>query len=167
VIVFADEEQRQPPQAGHVQRFVEGALVDGPVAEKADHGFRKMAHRDGIGEAESDRIGFADDGISAHEAPLAVEQVHGAAHAAAHAAGAAEQLRHDFASRRSAYQGVRVLAIGADDVIGRFGRVDDARANRLLARIKVKETNDISLAVLLRGPFLEGSGQQHVTKQAV
>jgi transglutaminase-like putative cysteine protease len=39
-----------------------------------------------------------------------------------------------------------------------------ARADRLLARIKVEEADDISLAVLLRRPLLEGSRQQHVTK---
>ena len=72
-------------------------------------------------------------------------------------AGAAEQLGHDFASRRSAHQGMRVLAIGADDVIGRPGRVDDARADRLLARIEVEEADDISLRVLFCSPLLEGS----------
>ena len=62
---------------------------------------------------------------------------------------------------------MRVLAIGADDVIGWPGRVDDARTDRLLARIEVEEADDIPFRVLFCSPLLESSRQQHVTKQAV
>ena len=113
------------------------------------------------------QITASDDGVSAHEAPLTVEHVHRAAHSAAYAVDAAEQLGHDIASRRSAHQSMCMLAIGADDVIGRPGRVDDARADRLLAWIEMEEADDIALAILFRGPLLEGSRQQHVTKQTV
>ena len=136
---------------------MERALVDGSVAEKADHRLRKTPHCHGVGDAQGDRAGLADDGVSAHEAPLAVEHVHRAAHPAAHAGRTAEQLGHDVASRRSARQSMRVLAIGADDVIGRPGRVDDARTDRLLAGVEMEKADDIALRILFCGPLLEGS----------
>ena len=40
VVVFADEQDRQVPKTGHVQRLVESALIDGPVAEEANDSFR-------------------------------------------------------------------------------------------------------------------------------
>ena len=167
VVVLADEQDRQPPKRRHVERFVERALVHRAVAEEADHHFGQAAHRDRIGDADRDRAGFADDRVAAHEAALAIEHMHRAAHAAAHAGRAAEQLGHDLARRRAAHQRMGVLAISADDVVGRAGGVDHAGGDGFLAGIKMEKADDVAFAVFLRCALLEGARQQHVAQHAV
>src|SRR4029077_17848612 len=49
-VVLAEIDHRQPPERAHVERFMERALVHGPVAE----------------EAEADLLRFADFGTQSH-----------------------------------------------------------------------------------------------------
>ena len=154
MIVLAYEEQREPPQAGHVERFMKRTLIHGAIAKEADHRFGAFAHRHSISDADCDRVALANDGISTHEAPLGIEHVHGAAHAAAHAIGASEELRHDVARRRSTNESMRVFAIGADDIIGRPRRIDDACADCLLARDRGAESRRYFPSRILRQPAL-------------
>ncbi len=135
VIVFAHKEYRQAPKCRHVQRLMERALVDRAVAEETDDCFGTPAHGHGICNPDRDGATLAHDRVSTHEAPFGVEHVHGPPHAAARSIRAAEQLGHDVARRSASHDCVRVLAIGADDVIGRSGRVDDPRTDRLLAGV--------------------------------
>ena len=60
-----------------------------------------------------------------------------------------------------------VFAVIADDVIGRADGVDHAGGDRFLARIKMQETDDVSLAVFFRRALLEGPGEQHVAQHVV
>ena len=69
---------------------MERALIDGAIAKETDNRLRQIAHHHGISDADGDRIALADDRVTAHEAALAIEHVHGAAHAAGHPTGAAE-----------------------------------------------------------------------------
>ena len=50
-VVLDDVDDRQVPQRAHVQRLVEGALVDGAVAEEAEH--------DLVGAAQADAVAHA------------------------------------------------------------------------------------------------------------
>ena len=68
---------------GHVQPFVEGAVVDGPVAEEGDGhavGLQELEAVAGPGRLEDAR---PDDAAGAHQADFGREQVHAAAAAAA------------------------------------------------------------------------------------
>ena len=110
---------------------------------------------------------MADDGIATHEAALAIEHVHRAAHALAHAGGTAEQFRHHFARRRAADQRMRVFAVIADDVVGRADRVEHAGGDRFLAGIQMQEADDIAFGVFLCRPLLEGARQQHIAQHVM
>ena len=146
---------------------MERALVHRTVAQEADHHLGQAAHRDRISDADGDRAGFADDRIAAHEAALAIEHMHRAAHTFAHARRAAEQLRHDLARRRAAHQRMGMLAVSADDVIGRAGGVDHAGGDGLLAGIEMQKADDVAFAVFLRRALLECARQQHVAEHVM
>ncbi len=90
LVVLADEQHGQLPDAGHVQPFVEGAVVHGAVAEEGHGhavGFEELEAVAGAGGLEDAR---ADDPAGAHQADLGGEQVHAAAAAVRAAGGAAE-----------------------------------------------------------------------------
>ena len=146
---------------------MEGALVHGTIAEEADDALRQVAHGNRISDANRDRAGFADDRIAAHEAALAVEHMHRAAHAAGHAVGAAEKLGHHLSRRHATHQRMGVLAIGADDIIGRAGGVNHACSDGFLAGIKMEETDDIALRIFLCSTFLKSARQKHVAKKSM
>src|SRR5205085_869245 len=94
----------------HVERLVEGAVVDG--------GFTEVAHGDLVGaavlggecHAGGERDVAADDAVAAQEAELGVEEVHRAALAAGASRRLAEQLRHQRAAS-SAVPGVAPAAL--------------------------------------------------------
>ena len=105
-IVLDDIDDRQLPQLGHVEAFIDLALVRRAVAE--------ISQADGIvaaifvGESEpgAERHLGADDAVAAVEFLLQREHVHGAALALGIAAAPAGQLRHHALSgpcRRPAY----------------------------------------------------------------
>src|SRR5207244_12698544 len=82
-VVLADEQQRQLPQAGEVQRLVEHALLGGAVAERdGGHGIA-AAHLEGQGDPGGVRHRAPDDGGGAIDTGRDVDQVHRAAPAAA------------------------------------------------------------------------------------
>ena len=116
-VVFDDVDDGQLPEAGHVEGFVEGALVHGAVAEEADADLVALAVLDGEGDAGGDGDVAADDGVAAQEARLGVEEVHRAALALGAAGGLAQHLGHAGAGIHAAGQGVAVVAIGGDDVV--------------------------------------------------
>ena len=134
---------------------MERALVYRAVAQETDHHLGQAAHRDRISDADCDWAGFADDRIAAHKAALMIEHMHGAAHTFAHTSRAAEQFGHDLARRRAAHQRMGMLAVSADDIIGRSGGVDHAGGDGLLAGIKMQKADDVAFAVLFRRPLLE------------
>ena len=89
LVVFDDDDQRQRPQGGHVEGFVNLALVDRAVAQIN----RANAAVAGIlvleGQAGADRHLRADDSVAAEEVLLPAEHVHGPALASGITAGTA------------------------------------------------------------------------------
>lgn len=131
-VVLADEEHRQAPERGEVERLVEGALVGGALAEEG--------HGDGLGArhlrrqrgAAGRRQAGADDAAAA-EAVLGVEQVHVAALAAAQPGDLAEDLRCHAVQRHALGDGEVVRPVRADHgVLVRQVRAD-AHGHRFLA----------------------------------
>ena len=79
LVVLADEDDRQLPHGGQVERLVEGADVGGAVAEEADRDLPGAAVQGRPGGAVGDDQLRADDRIGAEDAARGIEQVHGAA----------------------------------------------------------------------------------------
>ena len=98
---------------------MEGAVVDGPVAEEGHGhavGLQQLEAVAGAGGLEDAR---ADDAAGAHHADFGGEQVHAAA-AAVRAAGLpAVQLGDQLPRRHALGQGVAVAAVRAEDHVVR------------------------------------------------
>ena len=85
-----------------------------------------------VGQAEADGDGQppTDDGVAPVEPATGVEQVHRAAAAAAAALHATEHLGHDRSRWHAAGQGVAMLPVGGDDVVGRLAALASHRRRR-------------------------------------
>jgi hypothetical protein len=81
-VVLDQEDDGQAPQRGEVHRLAEVAGVGGAVAEHADGDGVLALVVGGEPESRGQGQGPADDPVTAHEAPLEVEDVHRAAAAA-------------------------------------------------------------------------------------
>ena len=104
----------------------------------------------------------AHDGVSAVEAVLDAEQVHGAALAARAAGDLAEELGHDALGRHSLGQGVTVLPVGADPVILRPADGRYTSGHGLLTVVEVAESADLPLLIILGHPQLKPAHQNHL-----
>ena len=114
-VVLDHVDDRQLPQRGHVEAFVDLALIDRAVAEIGHRDQAVVAVMVGEGEAGADRHLRADDAVAAEEILLPAEHVHRAALAVRIAAAAPGQLGHDTLGIHAAGQHVAVVAIGGDD----------------------------------------------------
>ena len=127
-VVFADKNDREVPQAGHVQRFVEVARIRGAFAEETqDH---PLGPHNLLGERRADchRNIAADDAGSAQVAVLHIGDVHRAAFAFAVASRFAQYFGHHFVvmvllgferfgNFIAVGMGVPVAAVGAGDQV--------------------------------------------------
>ena len=166
-VVLDQEEDRQLPERRQVHRLAEVAGVGGAVAEDAD-GDRVFAFvLGGEGEARRDRQVAADDPVAAHEAALAVEDVHRAAAAAAGPVDPAEELRHHPFRFRAAGDRVPVGPVGADQVVLLAHHRGGAEDRRLLADRQVEEAARFRPLVLAPGLLLEAPDQGHPREQLV
>ena len=120
LVVLADEEDRQLPDAGHVEPFVEGAVVDGSIAEKRDgHAIALQQHEAVSGAGRLEDAG-PDDAAGAHHADFGGEEMHAAAASLRAAGGAAEELGEQLARREPLGQGMAVTAVRAEDDVFAF-----------------------------------------------
>ena len=164
-VVDDEEDDRQVPERGEVERLVPGAHVHRAVAELADHGLLLAATDHGEREAGGDRQLAGDDAPAAVEAAVDVEQVHRAAAAVRAAVGAAEQLRHHRLRRYPAGEREAVTAITGDELVVVLHRVDHADGRRLLAGGEVAVAADLGGLVLALGLGLEHADQHHLLVQ--
>src|SRR5262249_24792329 len=116
-VVLANEQYRQLPDAGHIQSFVESAVVDRAVAEESDCNTAGSQQLRAVAAAACLQYAWPDDAAGPHHADLRREQVHAAAAAARTAGGPAEQLGHELARRQSLAQCVPVATVRAEDDI--------------------------------------------------
>ena len=161
-VVDDEEDDREVPEGGEVERLVPGAHVHRAVAELADHGLLLAAADHGEREAGGDRQLAGHDAPAAVEAAVDVEQVHRAAAAVRAAVGAAEQLRHHGLRRYSAGEREAVAAITGDELVGLLHRVHDADGGRLLPGGEVAVAADLGGLVLALGLGLEHPDEHHL-----
>ena len=115
LVVLADEQCRQFPDAGHVQAFVEGPVVHGTIAEEG-HANRAVLQDLGTVPAPAGlQDAWADDAAGSHHADFGREQVHTAAPATGTTHRLAEQFRDQFLRRHPLGQGVAVAAMRTED----------------------------------------------------
>ena len=117
--------------------------------------FRRESHPRG------ERNVRADDRVAAIHVMFLVEVMHRPAEAARTAGRFSEKLRHAGVRARAPGEGVRVIAIGGDEVIvGPRGR-DGADHDRFLADVEMAEAADLLRLILLTRAFLKTPDQQH------
>ena len=141
-IVLADEDHRQLPHCGEIQRLVEGADIGGAVAEEADRDVVLALVLRAPGRAAGDRQMRADDRVGAHDAVIGGGQVHRAALAAHQAVVALHQLAQHLFELHAARQRVGVAAIGAERKIARFHGGGAAGGDRFLAERQMARALD-------------------------
>jgi len=152
LVVLADEQHRQPPDARHVEPLVEGAVVDGPVAEERHRHALALEQLEAVTGPRRLQDARANDAARAHHADFRRKQVHAAAPAVRAAGLAAEQLRYQLARGNALGQRVAVAAVGAeDDVVGAEVGADAGR-NRLLPDVGMTGTVD-QAALVAPGQF--------------
>ena len=143
-VVLADENHRQFPDRGEVERFVKGALVGGAVAEEA--GGDVVAPRDLRGQrrAGRDRQARADDPVGAQDAEREVDYVHRAALALAVAFALAVELGHHAVEPATLGDQMAVAAMGRSDAVGLAQRRANAGRARLFADRNVHEARNLA-----------------------
>ena len=161
-VVLNDVDHRQLPQLGHVEGFVDLALVDGAVAAIGVTDATVVLVLVGEGETGAERDLGADDAVAAEEVLFAAEHVHGAALALGIAAPAAGQFRHHPFRIHVAGEHMAVIAIRGNHRVVAAGRRHHADDDRFLADIQVAEAADQAHAIELPRLFLETADQQHL-----
>ena len=112
MVVLADEDYRQLPDARHIERLVEGSLVRRAVAEEADADLVGSADVYREPGAAGDAVSGADDAVRAEYALVAVGYVHRASLALAVARLTAEELGHHQVQVSALGDDVAVAAVG-------------------------------------------------------
>ena len=153
-IVLADEDHRQLPDRGEIQRLVEGADIGGAVAEEADRDVLGALVLRAPGGAAGDRQMRADDGVGAHHAVLDRGQMHRAALAAHQAVVALHQLAQHLLDRHAARQRMGMAAIGAEAQIALLHGAGKAGRHRLLAEREMAGALDQVLQEQVVGALL-------------
>src|SRR5262249_46030928 len=143
-IVLADEDYRQLPERGHVERLVERALRQRAIAKESTYDLGLFLVGNGEAEPDRERQAAADDRIAAHEAQVRIEQMHRAPAAVRDAALLAEQLSHHLACRRALGEAMAMLAIGRDHVILVVEGEDRTDRDRFLAGVEMAEAGDLA-----------------------
>ena len=186
-VVLHEADQRQLPEPGHVQRLVQGALVQGAVAHEAHHHAvaaglllrirrtrrqRQPAGHDGVG-AEEPRLRVAQVHRPAAPAAVAGRQPHDLGHGAPHhlqalrgqlLGGGVPARRHPVLQRLG--QELVVGAVGGGELVGRAQCRHHAGGGRLLADAGVHRPPHGVAALQLQQRQLEAVDQQHVEQHA-
>ncbi len=164
-VVLAEIDDGQLPQRGQVQRLVERAFIHRAIAKEGQRDIALLLILDAEAHAGGDDELRADDGLAAQQPMLGAVHVHRAALAATTAGHFAVQLCHDSAWLDTLGDGMPVLAIAAEDVIGRAQRGDGPHASRLLADVQVEEAADLAQGVGLASLLFELPDERHLVVQ--
>ena len=140
---------------------MEGALVDGAVAEEAERDVGRLAKGCGQRRARGEAEAAADDAVGAQHAEREVGDVHRAAAAGAGAGRLAVELGHHRADADALGDGVAVAAVGRGDQVARFERGAAAGRHRFLADIGMGEAGHLAREVVGEDALLEEPDAHH------
>ena len=161
LVVLADEQNGQLPDAGHVERFVERAVVDRSVAEEGRSHCAVLEDLRAVSAAAGLQHTRADDAARSHHADLGREEMHAAAASARTAGFAAKQLRHQLARRHAFRERVAMSAMSGEDRIVLRQMSTDTGRNRLLANIRVTRSVDEAALMTAREFFFRLPNDLH------
>lgn len=161
MVVLAEEQNRQAPEAGEVHRLVECARRDRAVAEERHHHVVTAAQPHRLRDAGRDRQARPDDAVRAEDSAADIRDMHRAAEPATGAGGPTHQLRehpHRVGAFRKA---VPVTAVRRDDAIGNAQRPGRADRSRFLPERDVHEARHFAIAIQLRRALFESPNNEH------
>ena len=168
-VVLAHQHDRQLPQRGHVEAFVEAAGVGRAVAEIDGDDVAFLARDQRRAERERDRA--ADDAGRRHQPPAHVHDVHGAAAAAAKAGVLAGQFRHQQVGIGAAGEEMSVRTVRAVEVVALAQRRGDPDRDPFLADSDMHEARQLLPVAELDHALFERADEphplQHVPEQGV
>ena len=164
-IVFADVDAGDLPQLGHVQRFMEGALVNGGFAKEAERDLIRSLVFTREGQAGSERNLAANNRVSAEKIDLHIKQVHRAAFAARTARGFPIKLCHHSIRRNALRDRLSMLAVARNDIIVLANRRDGADADCLLTDVQMAEAANLAQVVRLGAFLFKAPTQKHLPIQ--
>ncbi len=116
---------------------MEDAIVDRPIAEKADDDLRRLPHLDPHRRSCGDGDTPTNDSVRTQVLQCQAGDVHRSTPAPTVACFSAKEFRHHQTQVMTLGNGVAVAAMCAYDVVFRIQRRDNARSHRLLAYVLV------------------------------
>ena len=137
LVVLAQEDDRQLPYRGQVQRLVKNSLVRPAVPEKRHHHLALAPHFGCQRRPRADRHGRRDDPVGSQDVEVQIGDVHRAPQAAAVAGLAPHQLGHHFPDAGPLGDAMAVAAVSAADEIVRAQVQAGPGGDGLLAHVAV------------------------------
>ncbi len=107
----------------------------------------------------------ADYAVAAHEPPLDGEEVHRAPLALYHPGPLAVELGHNLIRVGTQEQGVRVVAVGSDDLVALLVGLQKAGGDGFLTDVDVEIASDLALPETPLARFFEGPYDNHLFVQ--
>jgi len=156
-VVLDDEDHRQVPERGEVERLVHGALVDGAVAHERKAGALAAEVFQAEREAGPERDLAADDAVATPEIARWIEKMHGTALALGTAGDPAVELGHEGIEVHAHGNGVAVVAIRRDHLVVLLHHRAATDGDRFLADVEMKEPADLAGLVGAQAAFLEAA----------
>lgn len=137
LVVLADKQNRKPPNAGHVQGFVERPVVDRAIAKEGDRHTIGLEHFETIARTRCLKNARADDSARTHHPNLRREEMHAPAASPGATGCTPEQFCDEFPRRQPLGQCVTMSAVRAekDVVLSQLGA--DAHGDGLLPHVGV------------------------------
>src|SRR5205823_2222551 len=165
-IVLTAEDDGEFVDGGHVEGFMEGADVDGRLAEVADADLVAVLVADREPDPRGEWDVPPDDPVPAQEPPPGVEQMHRATLALGAAGRLAEQLGHHGGGRHAPRQGLTMLTVRRDHVVVVPQGRERPDRDGLLPDVEMAEPADLAERVRLGGLLLEATDQEHLAQHA-
>src|SRR4029077_12996843 len=116
-VVFTNEDDRQSIESREIQGFVEGALIDRSITEKAERDAIFAAILDSESQSHRQRNVSGDNGVTSVHVMLLVEKMHRATQAARTPCFFPKKLRHTCVGAGAASESVSMIAVGGDNVV--------------------------------------------------
>ena len=149
VIVFHQEDQRQLPELGQVQRLVENSFLHGAIAEK-DHRHRaRFLNLRGKSRSGGERKTAADYGRGVNDSQLSGGNMKCPRAPAAVAGFSPDDLGQNFFRVAAFSDDVAMISVRAKDIIRRSQGCTDGNTGRFLPDVNVEMTTNQVLVVLV------------------
>jgi hypothetical protein len=163
LVVLADEQHREPPDACHVQPFVKRAVVHRAIAEERDRHAVGLEQLEAVARARRLKNARTDNTAGAHQTNLGCEQVHAPAAAAGATGLASEKLGDKFNRCQSFGQRVAMPTVRTENHVLPTQVRTDTDGDSLLPDIRVARAMDKPTLMTARQLLLRLADELHRT----